>query len=146
MFRKFALNGLVAAAIATAPIAVPSASARDNFENFLLGLTAIGIVGAVVHEKNKKDRQRRVRQQPVQDPHPVTRYEQHRHGDVVHKHPHGDRHHRGGHNVHHKHKKHVRKHKKRHHQRLPNECLRQRWTENGWVQFYGKRCLKRYGY
>ena len=95
-----------------------------NFENFLLGLTAIGIVGAVVHEKNKRDRQRRAvtRTQPVYDT-----YDQPRHKRY-------------------KHKKHVHKHKRRHTARLPNVCLRQRWTENGWVQYYGKRCLRRHGY
>jgi hypothetical protein len=28
----------------------------------------------------------------------------------------------------------------------PRKCLRQKWTEHGWVKFYSKRCLRNYGY
>lgn len=152
MLRKYTLTGLVALSIAAAPVAAPTAMAKDNIDKLLMGLVAVGVVGAIAHEANKNKTQRVQRHTPVFDPHtedfrPKKRSadrERHRHGDVVHRHVH-----RGYHD-------HARPRsrddvgvKRKHvHQtyKKPRTCLRQRWTNQGWVKFYSKQCLRQHGY
>ena len=152
MLRKNLLTGLVALSIAAAPVAAPTATAKDNIDKLLIGLVAVGIAGAIVNEvKHNKKKQKVERHTPVYDPHtedfhPKKRHVQgdrHRHGNTVHRHKHHSYH---DHNqprgrdavgV----KKHVYKKVQK-----PRQCLRQRWTNQGWVKFYSKRCLHRHGY
>lgn len=155
MLRKYALNGLVTLSIAAAPVAAPTAMAKDNVDKILLGLVAIGIVGAIAHEANDKKKQRRVeRHTPVFDPHTEdfrpkkkrhhVKGDRHSHGNIVHRHKHGGYHNhdrlRGRDGVGVKRKHVYKKHQK------PRHCLRQRWTNQGWVKFYSKRCLHKHGY
>lgn len=155
MLRKYTLTGLIALSIAAAPVAAPTAMAKDNVDRLLMGLVAIGIAGAIANEVNDKKKQRRVeRHSPVYDPHKDefrkkkkrrhVHNDRHRHGDVVHRHTnHGDHFHKRkrGRDYEGRHDTHVyKKHQK------PRTCLRQRWTNQGWVKFYSKKCLHRHGY
>jgi hypothetical protein len=110
MLRKFALTSLVAASIAAAPVTAPAALARDKFDNFLIGLTAVGILGAIVHENNQNNSQVIVSPRPQYVPNHYSGHYQ----PVVQPH-------------------YVR----------PRECLRQKWTPRGWVQYYGQYCMNK---
>lgn len=135
MLRTYTLTGLLALSIAAAPVTAPTAMAKDNFDRLLIGLAAVGIVGAIVHEKNKKKEQKRV---VHTTPKHRVHNEHHRHGSVVHRHKHGRGHHKGKHvDVRGGHK---------HVDAKPRTCLRQRWTNQGWVKFYSKKCLRNHGY
>ena len=134
MLRKYTLTGLLALSIAAAPVTAPTAMAKDNLDRLLIGLAAVGIVGAIVHEKNKKkDHKRVVHAAPKHRVH----NEHHRHGSVVHRHKHSRSHHKG---------KHVDARGHKHISAKPRKCLRQRWTDHGWVKFYSKKCLRNHGY
>jgi hypothetical protein len=129
MFRKFALTGLVAASIAFAPITAPTAQARDNFDNLLIGLVTVGVIGAIVHQ-NKENRRtvvvqkRQVYHEPRRDDR-RDHYRDHRRDDRRdHRHDHRDY-----------------KRDRNYVEVKPRECLRQKWTSRGWVQFYSERCL-----
>ena len=143
MLRKYTINGLVALSIAAAPVAAPTAMAKDNVDRLLMGLVAIGIAGAIANEVNDNKEQRRVeRHSPVFDRH--VHGDRHRHGNIVHRHAyHGDHYHK---------RKHGRDYKGRNEPHVykkyckPRTCLRQRWTNEGWVKFYSKRCLRQHGY
>lgn len=175
MLRKTAIHGLVALSIVAAPITAPAAMAKDNIDRLLLGLVAVGVAGAIAHEVNDNKRKRTThRARPVFDPHTEDfkirhrhgRTERHRHGNIVHRHKLGADHHRGGHSAHKRQrsrddvgvvpsrKRHKDRVHRRHVQKSPpwtydpnaRNCLRKRWTDNGWVKFYSKRCLRRIGY
>lgn len=127
MFRKFALSGLLAASIAATPIAAPQAQAADPHD-IIGGALALGLIGAlIVNEQNKS---KASKQQVYVDPHNQART--HRHGNRTHTHVY-----RGHHN--HDFRRQVKRSK-------PRECLRKRWTRDGWVRYYSKRCLRSHGY
>ena len=139
MFRSITLTGVLAAAIAFAPVTAPTAQARDNADRFIIGVTALGILGAILHESNKRDRevyQTHTPRKKVHKPRKQTHTHdgRHRHGNIVHKHVHGKGHHHGSHV------------KRRGHSQVDKRvCLRQKWTRNGWVKFYSQPCLKKHG-
>ncbi len=137
MFRKYLTTSLVALSIAAAPVSAPTAMAKDNLDKFLIGLTAIGILGAIAHESNKNRSHTTVTTHPKPNHnynhnHNTTYAERHRHGNVVHTHAHKHGHHHGGH---------VQVSKPKHVHVRPKHCLRQKWTRNGWVKFYSQSCL-----
>lgn len=83
MFRKFALSGLIAAAIATAPVATTPARAADAHD-IIGGAIALGIIGAIINDINDiNDRPppQRVYRKPV--PTYQQQYNTHRHGNVT---------------------------------------------------------------
>ncbi len=124
MLRKYTITSFLTLSIAAAPLATPAAMAKDNVDRFLIGLATIGIVSAIANEVSDNKKQWRVeRHSPETDP-------QRAHSHKKKKHHH---HHAGSKHVHHNHYK-------------PRTCLRQRWTNDGWVKFYSKRCLRQYGY
>ncbi len=100
MFRTFSIVGITTIALAAAP----QVQARSSLDNFLLGATAIAILGIAVNKS-------KARPAPVIQPyeHPRPSYT----------------------------REPVRMHK-------PKHCLRQRWTNTGWVTYYSKQCLTRY--
>lgn len=130
MFRKLALTSVVAAAIATLPVATPTASADVKTRNLLAGAAAIAIIGAIAADKERKRHSHTTRRHV---PEPVVvqprkkhrKHVKHRHGRTKGYHAHS-----GGKRIYQK----------------PRQCLRQKWTERGWVQFYGKNCLRKFGY
>ena len=61
MFRKLALTGLVAAAIAATPIAAPQARAADPHD-IIGGALVLGVIGAIIANENRKRDER----QPVE--------------------------------------------------------------------------------
>lgn len=141
MLRKLTLSGLLAFSLAAAPIAAPNAMARDNGDKFLLGLLAVGIAGAIAHDINTRDRNTTTATKPHAGKSSHKKHHvhagRHRHGNMFHSHAHGPNHHTGRHNQP-THRQHVRK--------KPNTCLRQKWTDRGWVKFYSKTCLRNHGY
>ena len=137
MFRTLALSGLIAIGIAAAPVATPQARAADPHD-ITGGAIALGILGAiVVNEQNK----RKARQQPTYHAPEPERF--HQRLGYTHKHVYHGKH---------RHDNHVRKHKRKHkrhantHNNPPRKCLRQRWTNQGWVTYYSNRCLRKHGY
>ena len=125
MLRKYTITSFLTLSIAAAPLATPAAMAKDNVDRFLIGLATIGIASAIANEVSDNKKQWRVeRHSPETDP-------QRAHSHKKKKHHH--HHHAGSKHVHHNHYK-------------PRTCLRQRWTNDGWVKFYSKRCLRQYGY
>ncbi|MEM7441122.1 MAG: hypothetical protein AAF393_16115 [Pseudomonadota bacterium] len=128
LFRKLALTGLVAASIATAPVATPEAKAAGP-EDIFAGALILGTIGALIANDREK---KRARQNTPVYVDPVTQPRTHRHGHRTHTHVYS-----------HQHDHTKKRHAKRN---LPRTCLRQRWTNDGWVKFYSKKCLRRHGY
>lgn len=154
MLRKYTLTGLVALSIAAAPVAAPTAMAKDNIDRLLMGLVAVGVVGAIAHEANKNKTQRVERHSPVYDGHKKelrkkkkrhhANGNRHRHGNVVHSHANnGNHYHKRNQDRDYKGRTGTHANKKLH---KPRNCLRQRWTNQGWVKFYSKKCLRQHGY
>lgn len=155
MLRKYALNSLVALSIAAAPVAAPTAMAKDNVDRLLMGIVAIGIAGAIANEvKDNKKHQRVERHSPVYDTHTEdfrkkkkrrhVHNDRHRHGNIVHRHAnHGEHFHKRKRGRDYEGRPNKRVHREHH---KPRNCLRQRWTNQGWVKFYSKRCLRQHGY
>ena len=141
MLSKYTLTGLIALSIAAAPIATPTAMAKDSMDKFLIGIVALGIAGAIANDVKHNKRKQVAHQTPTRKVHKErthtrrTHNERHRHDGRAHRHSHGDRHHYGDHNQ-------VRK--SHHVNRKPRQCLRQRWTDQGWVKFYSKKCLRKH--
>ena len=139
MLRKYTITSFVALSIAATPLATTAAMAKDNVDRFLMGLVTIGIASAIANEVSNNEKQWRIeRPSPVFDLHKTdpNKKKRHRHDDVVHHHDYKGHHHHkyiGSQHVHHKHRK-------------PRTCLRQRWTNEGWIKFYSKRCLRQHGY
>lgn len=141
MFRKLALNGLVAAAIAATPIAAPQARAADPHD-IIGGALALGVIGAIIVNENRK-REERQRTTTYRYPQPKVEHQHdHRHNGYTHKHVH-----RGDHsrlNSYRPDRKPPQRVGKK--ARYPRECLRQKWTQKGWTPFYSASCLRKHGY
>jgi len=121
MFRTLTITGITAIALAAAPMMVPQASARSDLDRFLIGATAIAIIGAIASDHNKKKRQA-----------------------ITHTYVEPPRH-----TYEHKHKRkhaHKKEYKKVVTTRTtkPKRCLRQKWRNNGWVTYYGRQCMSKY--
>ena len=123
MFRTLSIAGITAIALAAAP----QAQARSNFDNFLLGATAIAILGIAANQS-------KARPAPVTHPYEPPRHNQHR--QPVQK--------TQKHIVIQKKNKTVYKDVYITRVAKPKHCLRQRWTNSGWVTYYGKQCIAKY--
>lgn len=119
MFHKMTLTGILALALVAAPITAPAALAKDNVDRLLLGLTALGVISVIANEANKSNHQPTyVRPAPK----PQPRYQSHYHG-----------------------KKHYQAQRPvKRHVTPPANCLRKKWTQNGWVKFYNQACVNKY--
>ncbi|GGA17866.1 hypothetical protein [Neptunicoccus cionae] len=119
MFHKMTLTGILALALVAAPITAPAALAKDNVDRLLLGLTALGVISVIANEAKKSDHQPTyVRPAPQ----PRHHYKPHYHG-----------------------KKHYQAQRPvKHHFTPPANCLRKKWTQNGWVKFYNQACVNKY--
>ena len=126
MLRKYTITSFIALSIATAPLTTPAAMAKDNVDRFLIGLVTIGIAGAIANEVSDNKKQWRV------EPHSPKNNSHTKHFHKKKKRHHHRHHHAGSKHVHHHHYK-------------PRTCLRQRWTNHGWIKFYSKRCLRQHG-
>ena len=141
MLRKYALTGLIALSISAAPIATPTAMAKDGMDKLLIGIVALGIAGAIANDVKHNKRKQVAHQIPprkVNKKRTHTRRahnERHRHDGHAHRHSHGNRHHYGDHN---------QARSSHHVDRKPRQCLRQRWKDHGWVKFYSKKCLRKH--
>ncbi len=121
MLRTLTIAGIAAIAMAAAPIAAPEAEARSNLDNFLIGATAIAILGGIAASQRRSE--------PV-----VTkRYVEPRRQD---HHSRGHDHSRG-HNHGYKNVVVTKTFK-------PKHCLRQKWSHGRWVTFYGQKCLAKH--
>ncbi len=140
MIRAFAITGLTAIAIATSPVATTEAHADKAFDNFLAGVATVAIIGGIVHHEKKKQRRRAAASQSQHHYHDQDHH-QHNRQRVRHSHNH-----RGVH-VHHgsqtNHRSVLRTVEVTNNRR-PKQCLRQRWTNHGWVQYYAKKCLRKH--
>ncbi|MBR9864330.1 MAG: hypothetical protein GYB24_12895 [Rhodobacteraceae bacterium] len=117
MFHKMTLTGILALALVAAPITAPAALAKDNVDRLLLGLTALGVISVIANEASKSNHQ-----PTYVRPAPQPRYQPHYHGG---KHYHAQRPHKP-------------------HFTPPANCLRKKWTQNGWVKFYNRACVNKY--
>ena len=128
MFRKTALTGLVAAAIATMPLTAAPARAADPHD-IIGGAIALGLIGAIIaNESNRNDTYSSQRHR-TQKKHVTV----HRHGNVTHRHVQRGHHYHG--------KRHIKRYTPK-----PKDCLRQRWTTKGWQKYYSSQCLAKHGY
>lgn len=141
MFRTLTIIGITAIAMAAAPVLAPQADARSDLDRFLIGATAIAIVGAIAADHNKKKR-RAVNQQYVEPP----RYNRHRnHNRHQTRHQNRHRHQDRYQSRHHRdHRQHQNRHAQNPVQIYPKQCLRQRWGNHGWVTYYSNKCLSRH--
>jgi len=113
MFRTLTITGITAIALAAAPIMAPQAAARSNLDNFMIGATALAVIGAIASNNNKQ--QQVVTKQYVAPPRYTHHYGQR--NNVVQK------------------KVIITRTAK------PKHCLRKRWSHGGWVTYYGKKCV-----
>lgn len=119
MSRKF-IAAIVAGAIAvTGMTSAPAKADNDRLQRFLLGATALVIIGTAV-SKNKRDRH-------VTEP-------RHRHSQYWHHNSH--RHHRSVA---------PHRHARPHRISLPGRCLHRHRTDRGRVTIYGRHCLRANG-
>ena len=142
MLRLVAITSITAIAVAFSPISAPAAKADGDFDKFLAGAALIAVLGGIALNKQKRksrDATQVHRQVPAYTPPKHSRQTQRQKI----RHEHGQR----GVHVHHG--------KKNNHNRIlkevtirdnhrPKKCLRQKWTQDGWVSFYNKKCLRRH--
>lgn len=122
MFRTLSIAGITAIALAAAP----QAQARSKFDNFLLGATAIAILGIAVNQS-------KARPAPITQPYEQPRHHHTRHPVRAQKHI-----------TIHKPNKTIYKDVYITRVDKPKNCLRQRWTNSGWVTYYGEQCMANY--
>ena len=114
MFRTATIAGITAIALAAAP----QAEARSNLDRFLIGATALAIIGSIAASQSRAKTV--VTPTYVEPTYVAPRYQPVHHNNtrtVVKK------------------KVIITKAAK------PKHCLRQRWERGQWVTFYGKKCL-----
>lgn len=125
MFRTFTIAGITAIALAAAP----QAEARSNLDNFLIGATALAILGIAASQSKAQTTRTTpyVAPQRYVAPQPQTRYIAPR---TVTKHVTIQR-------------KNATVYKDITITRVPKpkHCLRKKWTRDGWVTYYGQQCL-----
>ncbi len=133
MFRFVAITNLTALAIAVTPVVISPAKADSDFDKFLAGAVTVAIIGGIVAHNNRKQRRQRAVTPNDFD------HDRHRHQRLRHTHGHRGTHvHHGSHNNHAAVLKTVQV--RRNHK--PKQCLRKRWTRDGWVTYYVKKCLR----
>ena len=130
MHRNF-IRLIAAASIAITSLGVAAAPARadsDDTARALAALLGLAIVGAAIHDKNKRDDRIVTRHRHV-EPHKPHKKKRHHHSNNI------DRQYEGvGANQ----KKRLR------HMSLPGRCLRSWQTDHGRVRAFGQRCLERH--
>lgn len=73
MFRKLTLTSVLAFALVAAPFTAPAALARDDGDRLLIGLAALGVLGAIVHDSNKSSSSHTYRRPVYVQPRPQPR-------------------------------------------------------------------------
>ncbi|QUJ76448.1 hypothetical protein KDD17_16450 [Sulfitobacter albidus] len=130
------LSTLAATALAlTAFTAAPAYADDDRTARALATILGLAIVGKIIHDERKDDKEKRKARQQVYKPQAHT----HRHGHLTHRHHDGQ--------VRHSHRSHQPKPRplprRVDRKQLPKHCFRSYDTRQGTAYMFGRRCLER---
>ena len=140
MHRKF-IAAIISVSIAITAYSANSAAAGDrDTANFLAGLAGLAIIGAIIHDSNKKNKTTNYTSRDTYTPLPQQKHDySHRAPARQYKHKYGaPSRHRG--NVHHQPKQRPLPHRVSR-KVLPRNCLRNIDTRRGQQRIFGNRCL-----
>ncbi|MEP2027240.1 MAG: hypothetical protein ABJI96_00880 [Paracoccaceae bacterium] len=140
MHRLF-IAGIISVSIAITALSAKSVAASDRqTTNILAGFAGLAILGAIIHDSGKKNKDTNYTSRNVDIPQSYSNHD-HIRPAPVHRHKyHADPHHNK--NVHNKHNHKAKPLPKRLSRKLlPGQCLRRLETRRGYKRLFSDRCL-----